>query len=254
MLPAVSERELYEQVVLAPRYAYVPIPDMRVIERPGWMQLVTPSFRKGGFNEVSLAVLDEADADATIAATIGEYRRLGLRYRWIVGPDSAPADLAERLAAHGLDRHMSCGMARATAPVDAPAVRVVEVDASTVDAFTQTMAAGWGADADVLARTHDIVLAAQPRTHHMFLAYADGEPAATASYVAFPRSAYLLGGVVLERYRGRGLYRALVAARIEHARARGIELATSLAREETSAPILERLGFETIVRVPVFTG
>jgi GNAT superfamily N-acetyltransferase len=73
-------------------------------------------------------------------------------------------------------------------------------------------------------------------------------PAATASYFAFPRSAHLLGGVVLPQHRGSGLYRALVAARLGHARARGISLATTHARESSSAPILERLGFATICR------
>jgi GNAT superfamily N-acetyltransferase len=84
----------------------------------------------------------------------------------------------------------------------------------------------------------------------MFLARWDGEPAAIASYVTFPRSAYLLGGFVLPRFRGRGLYRALIQARLADACARGIALATSHAREATSAPILERLGFATICRFP----
>lgn len=60
-----------------------------------------------------------------------------------------------------------------------------------------------------------------------------------------PRSIYMMGGVVLPAFRGRGLYRALVDARLALARQRGIELATSLAKSDTSAPILERMGFET---------
>jgi GNAT superfamily N-acetyltransferase len=59
---------------------------------------------------------------------------------------------------------------------------------------------------------------------------------------------------VLPRFRGRGLYRALVGARLADARARGIALATAHAREETSAPLLEKMGFETVCRFPVFHG
>jgi len=59
---------------------------------------------------------------------------------------------------------------------------------------------------------------------------------------------------VLADYRGRGLYRALVQARLAHARARGITLATSHAHEATSAPILETLGFETVCRFPMYFG
>lgn len=63
-----------------------------------------------------------------------------------------------------------------------------------------------------------------------------------------------MGGVVLPSYRGRGLYRALVHARLAHARARGIAIATSHAREATSAPILEAIGFETVCRFPLYVG
>ena len=45
-----------------------------------------------------------------------------------------------------------------------------------------------------------------------------------------------------------------MTARLRHARARGIPLATSHARESTSAPILERMGFETVCRYPRYFG
>jgi hypothetical protein len=37
------------------------------------------------------------------------------------------------------------------------------------------------------------------------------------------------------------------------ARERGIELATSLAKSDTSAPILERMGFETYCNLDVYS-
>jgi GNAT superfamily N-acetyltransferase len=184
---------------------------------------------------------------------IAEYRGLGLKFRWSVGPGSAPADLGERLARRGLVASWGRGMARSTsAPpqADDPAIRIVEVDATTIDAFSQVTARGWDLELTPTAELHAQILAAPGRKQHLFLAYHRGEPAATASYFAFPRSAYLLGGVVLPQHRGRGLYRALVAARLGHAQARGISLATTHARESSSAPILERLGFATICRFP----
>ena len=118
--------------------------------------------------------------------------------------------------------------------------------------YTHVMAAGWNGDAAVLLAQHRHMLA--EGRHCLFVAYCDGAPAAAASYVPFARSAFLMGGVVLTSYRGRGLYRALVHARLAHARARGITLATSHAREATSAPILEKLGFETVCRFPMYFG
>jgi GNAT superfamily N-acetyltransferase len=256
VLPALPERVIFEEVVVTPRKAFLPLPDLRLVERPGWVQIVTPSLKQGGLNEVAFAALGELEADAVIDVAIAEYRALGVKFRWTVGPDSAPPDLADRLARRGLERGQTRGMARSTEGFAAGGaggpVRVDEVDASTLDDFTRVMAEGWDIDPGPLARVNEAALASEG--HRLFVARLDGEPAAVAGYVAFARSAFLLGGVVLPRFRGRGLYRALVGARLEDARARGIALATSHAREETSAPLLEKMGFETVCHFSTFHG
>lgn len=243
--------DLLDEVIVTPRRAFPRLPDLQVIERPGWLQIVTPSIKTGGLNEVIYSLLDERCADATIDAAIATYRDLELRFRWNAGPGSGPADLCERLERRGLAPSWGRGMARSTDHGD-HFDEVVEVDARTVDEYTHVMAAGWNGDAAVLLAQHRHMVA--EGRHRLFVAYSDGVPAAAASYVPFARSAFLMGGVVLTSYRGRGLYRALVHARLAHARARGITLATSHAREATSAPILEKLGFETVCRFPMYFG
>ncbi len=49
-------------------------------------------------NQVTLPARD-------VNACVSVYRGLGLRFRWTVGPDSRPADLAERLERRGLRRN-----------------------------------------------------------------------------------------------------------------------------------------------------
>lgn len=83
----------------------------------------------------------------------------------------------------------------------------------------------------------------------MFLARWNGEPAGASAVALLPRSAVLLGAVVLPKHQGRGLYRALVDARLHEARRRGCTLATSQARAGTSHPILGRLGFRDVCRL-----
>jgi len=56
--------------------------------------------------------------------------------------------------------------------------------------------------------------------------------------------ALLLGGCTAPDFRGRGAYRALLAARIEYARARGVRWVGLFAHPKTSSPIVGRLGFE----------
>lgn len=238
---------LVDEVMVAPRYAFPRLPGLQVIERPGMLQLITPL---GTMNEVVYSELGD-DADAVIDATIASYRALGVRFRWNVGPHSTPADLADRLERRGLVPHWVCGVAREIGNDNAPA-DVAVVDARTLDAFTHVMALGWSAEVAALRELHAFVLA--EGRQHMFLAYADGEPAAAATYLAFERSAFLMGAVVLPQFRGRGLYRALVTARLAHARLRGIALATSHANEATSAPVLAHMGFATICRFRSYSG
>ncbi|MBA2540184.1 MAG: GNAT family N-acetyltransferase [Deltaproteobacteria bacterium] len=243
--------DLLDEVIVTPRRAFPRLPDLQVIERPGWLQIVTPSIKTGGLNEVIYSLLDERSADAAIDSAVAMYRDLGLKFRWNAGPGSGPADLCERLERRGLTPSWGRGMARSIED-GGPVADVIEVDARTVEDYTHVMAAGWNADAAALLSLHQHILA--EGRHCLFVGYCDGLPVAAASYVPFTRSAYLMGGVVLPSHRGRGLYRALVQARLAHARARGITLATSHAREATSAPILEKLGFETVCRFPLYFG
>jgi predicted acetyltransferase len=55
----------------------------------------------------------------------------------------------------------------------------------------------------------------------------------------------LLGGATLPEWRGRGLYRAMIAARAREAVARGFRL-LHLDASPASAPILRRCGFHEI--------
>ena len=258
ILPPWTEAELLEEVFAVPRSASLPVPDLRRIERPGWVQIITPSFRTGGLNEVAFSALTDDEADAVIDATIAEYRALGIAFRWAVSPGSAPADLGERLVRRGLHESWGRGMARGTAAPELPGAPAPElsveeiVDPADAGVYTRAMAEGWGTDPEPLLRVHEMLLARPERRDRLFLARWAGEPAGTAAYVAFPRSAFLLGAVVLPRFRGRGLYRALALARLADARARGLELATCHARESSSAPILERLGFATIRRFAMY--
>jgi GNAT superfamily N-acetyltransferase len=249
----VTALDVLDEVIVAPRRAFPRLPGLQVIERPGWLQIVTPSMTTGGLNEVIYSLLDARGADAAIDAAIAMYRDLGLKFRWNAGPGSGPADLGERLERRGLAPSWGRGMARSTDDLGPVTVGdVVEVDAGTVQHYSQVMAAGWNADGATLLSQHRHMLA--NGRHCLFVGYCDGVPVAAAGYVPFERSAFLMGAVVLTSHRGRGLYRTLVHARLAHARARGIPLATSHARESTSAPILDKLGFDTVCRFPMYFG
>lgn len=75
------------------------------------------------------------------------------------------------------------------------------------------------------------------------VAYAGGEPVGTSGVTSRGSAAGLWGGSVLEHARGRGIYRAMLEARMAWAARHGMRLALVKGRVETSGPILRRAGF-----------
>ena len=73
-----------------------------------------------------------------------------------------------------------------------------------------------------------------------------GDPLCQAGMSLYPKLkvAFLFAGGTLEAVRGKRAYTALVAARVAYARSMGIEYVGLFAREDTSAPIVTRQGFQ----------
>lgn len=254
VIAGLTREQVLQEAIARPREARGLYVDVRVVTRPGWSQVITPSFRQGGFNEVSLAQLGDDEADAVIDATIAEYAAHDIRWRWTVTPDCRPLDLPERLARRGFVRDRCVVMAAAVADLQVPepsGVTVERVDHGNLDRYLDVIAAGWNTDPAPLRAYHRAVLDAGDTRSDAFLAVCGGVPAGGALSWVFPRSVYLLGAVVLPAHRSRGVYRALLAARLRHAAARGVGLATTHARPTTSAPILARLGFQPVAELAV---
>lgn len=249
-----SLEERREAAIRAPIGREFHRPDTRVIERPGWYQVVTPSAPRGMLNEVVRSELAEADADRVIDETVAIYREAGQPTKWCVGPWTRPAGFEALLARRGFTGWDVRGMGCAT-DLDVGSTRasvtVEEVTPDTLDAYLDTTLVGWGMGAEQVGperAAHLDVFAEARRTAFFFSARVDGRVVGTAAILLRHGAGYLVGGVVLPEARGAGAYRALVAARLAFLRGRACGYAVTQAREATSAPILERLGFETLFR------
>jgi GNAT superfamily N-acetyltransferase len=224
-----------------------------VVERDGWYQMITPGSPYG--NEVVLSRIPPSHAEQVVRDVIRQYAELGVAFRWQVGPLTEPADLGDILARHGFTGVDVRGMAIDPAAWRVPPGEVV-VERVTRDNLADYVAAveqGWRDE------TPPDPNLADDATRHlegerfcMFVAKVGGAVAGTAGYTLKPRSAYLTGGNVLRAFRGTGVYRALIDARLRRLAAAGCPLATTQAREATSAPILEHLGWETVCRFRVY--
>jgi GNAT superfamily N-acetyltransferase len=78
------------------------------------------------------------------------------------------------------------------------------------------------------------------------LATIEGEPAGSSNVALFPPAAATVnGGAVRPKFRGRGIYRAMVAERLKIAREAGVD-GLCVWGGDMSRPILAKLGFEKV--------
>jgi hypothetical protein len=237
----------------APRIARLFRPDTRIVERPGWLQLATPSTPGTYLNEIVFSELEPDAVDEVVDREIGRCRAERRPLKWCVGPWTRPHDFGERLAARGFDSWEVRGMGIASdAPITtAEDVVALEVGPDELEDWVRVSLHGWSMPAE-LQETERVAIGAAlsetPRVVHLFAARdaATGEWLATSAVFVCAAYGYLVGGQVLEHARGRGAYKALVAARLALLRAHAIPFAVTQARAATSAPILARLGFTTL--------
>ncbi len=241
--------DLCDEVMDRPLDALVGTEDSVIVDLPDWHQVTTPSFASGGLNGIARCRLAEAKLEQRIDRAITGYS--GIRWRWTVGANDTPG-LAERLRARGLSERSVIGLWRANDLSVPDSAEVVEArSADEVTAFSAVMAEGWSAPLAPML-SYNARLARTPMKQRLFLARVDGEPAGSAGVAIVERSIYLIGAVVLPRFRGHGVYRALLKARFSLARSLGKAVVTCQANPSTSGPILQALGFQSVGTFPVF--
>lgn len=173
---------------------------------------------------------------------------------WELGDGTEPPDLVPRLGALGIvpdsEEPVARGMVlRGRPPWELPpstsARRVESVDELRLARTLQRE--GFGDPRPVEVGLEDD-FGREGIDGSTFLALVDGEPAG-AGYAAYTQWGLILfGGAIVERARGRGAYRALVAARAREAEQRGTPVLVTHAGH-MSQPILERLGFVAVTRI-----
>lgn len=217
-----------------------------------------------GWSGVLWSDLDASDADAAIAEQIAYFTGLGHEFEWKLYGHDRPADLGRRLVAAGFtadpEETLMIGET-ADQLVDAQppeGVRIVPVtDRAGVELMVEANEKAFGRDGSWLRDLMDARLSSDPDAIVALLATADGVPVSSARMELLPgaRFAGLWGGGTVEAWRGRGIYRALIAHRARIAAERGYRYLQVDASDQ-SRPILERLGFAPLSTTTpyVYTG
>ena len=169
---------------------------------------------------------------------------------WEIGSSATPDNLVDRLLDLGLvddePTPLAIGMVLTEAPAQASVgveVRRAQTDDEHLAAERIAAIAFGMPEPTEVHRQHD-------PNNLVYLAYVDGEPVARASAAFGEHAVSLFGGSTLPEARGRGAYRALVAARWEDAVARGTPVLVTQAGP-MSRPILARLGFREVCEIRI---
>ncbi|WP_052863304.1 GNAT family N-acetyltransferase [Streptomyces niger] len=204
-----------------------------------------------GWHGVLWSDLTSGTADAAITAQIAHFTALGRAFEWKLHAHDRPACLAERLRAAGFtpeDEETLMVAETATLPTAADLPDGIRLEPVTGPAGVDLMVA---VHAQVFGpgrarfRTQLLDrLAEAPETVAAVVAMAGDTPVSAARADLPPDAPFasLWGGGTLPEWRGRGLYRALVAHRARIAAARGHRYLQVDASDQ-SRPILQRLGF-----------
>ena len=201
----------------------------------------------------------------SVEETVREVRDLLRRFErpsstWEIGSSATPADLGERLERLGLvpvsDPDV-LGMVLSEPPPPAPAEVEVRPVSSADDyrAALEVMHEAFevpeeAAAAELAAAGETFARWDTSPDSLLYLAWLNGEPVAAARATFTEHGAVLNAGSTRRDTRGRGAYRALVAARWDEAVKRGTPALITQAGAQ-SAPILKRLGFREVARIRI---
>ena len=227
-----------------------------VLEQAGpVVRRVADSTQDGpGGSGVFWSDLDQGSAGAVIAEQVEFFGGQGKMFEWKLYDYDQPADLASLLLDAGFvpeeaEALMLAEVTRVPQQVKLPdGVRLERVtDAAGIAALTGLHEDVFGKDESGLRNALTEQLSAAPELIEMVVAMAGDQPVCSAriEFVPGTQFAGLWGGGTLPQWRGRGIYRALVAYRAALAAGRGYRYLQVDASPD-SRPILERIGFDCL--------
>ena len=198
--------------------------------------------------------LNTTNVDEVIRKQISFFQNVGYDLRWIVYQHDTPANLKDRLLAHGFEakdpeavlyldlKHVSPGLLD---PVSFDVRRIT--DPHHLDDVITIRQQVWQGDYSSMAQSLGKRMRDAPDSLSLYVAYVDGRPVSTAqlSFYQNGHFASLVRAATLPSFRRRGLYTALVTLRIQEARQRGFRFLDAEA-SPMSRPILEKVGFQLL--------
>jgi hypothetical protein len=235
-------------------------PPSRTLHTPSYTLGLAPSRTQA---VVSIVRTTADGLDGVLSEVRRELRASGYtRCVWAVGPSCRPEGLEAALVARGFfpatdapyEPEMTAMVLVEPPPAPPPGIearRVRDLDeyVRSMRIAISMMGSDEGETGGWLAAAPDLWAAVNP-AQYTHVAFLDGEMVGFGWAVPTSAGLMLAGSSVLPAARGRGAYRALVAARWATAVALGTP-ALAIQAGAMSRPVLERCGFESLSRIAV---
>lgn len=228
----------------------VEYPGTRKDALPHVVRFVRPT---PGMSFILYSWLDQANADAVIQEQIDYFASLQQPFEWKAYDHDSPPDLKDRLVAHGFepqepDAVMVLDLRQAPpALLGPPAADVHRLDRpDQLGDVVRVEEQVWGGSFDwIRARLGQHMQI--PGYMSVYVAYAGGQPACCGWVTFQPNSQFatLWGGSTVPAYRRRGLYTAVLAARVQESLRRGCRY-LAIDASPMSRPIVARHGFRLL--------
>lgn len=225
------------------------------VRREAFARLVRHIRPAPGMNQVVYSRLEPAELDRAIEAQVRDLSALEQPFTWKVFDHDLPDELPERLIGHGFlrdeepDAVLILDLDKAPVKwsdlpdgIEVRRLTSAEQLDDVVEIEAQVLGGDFGWLKERLAAHLEV-----PDYLSVYAAYVEGQPASAgwAYFHAKSQFVSMYGGATLEHLRGRGLYLAIVSARVGEAARRRRRFVTTGAGE-MSRPILLRQGFEPL--------
>jgi GNAT superfamily N-acetyltransferase len=212
-------------------------------------------------NCVVHADLAPDEADGMIQESLERFRAHGAPGSWHVGPSMRPADIGERLVAHGFSYGGDdIGMAvdLAALPEEVPVSAVLEIervkDEETLGAWQDTLARGFGegpVEAEWVGEMYRRLGLGDDGPWRHYLGRLDGAPVATSTLFVSAGVAGIYFVSTVEEARRQGIGGAITLAPLREAREMGHGVGV-LGASEMGYPVYRRLGFQECCRIGLY--
>jgi len=212
------------------------------------------------YNGVIYTRLAPEDADGVIAAVTAKFRERGWLPAWWVMPNSRPADLAQRLSAHGYtpwdsDLGMAADLAAVPDAVPLPAgvtIERVRTEAALGD-WLRAFGDGFGVPEWGMALYARLPRGVPPSQSlfRYYLARADGVPAGSALWFPARNAAVVDEIATVPAVRRRGIATAVTHAALKDAQTAGYQTAVLVA-SKAGEGVYRRLGFRSYGRRHIY--